>query len=1017
MNIRRVMTLVYATAALMMTTVLAQAEDIDLYNGGVVDAGRPNVIFILDNSANWSADNGATNCSYDDGGAPVAGAQGKKMGIEQCALNNAIYALQPALENGVEQPAKYNIGFMLFNEGAISGGYPRKALLPLTRTNAAALMTMIKGFDITADKTNGASFAQTMHEAYLYFMGSSPFHGKLGAKYDPNAFADNRYVPPVTNVCQKNFLIIITNGDPDSNTAGDDTTLLTNDGGNPAPITYPSSYVKTSVQKSVADEFSRFLYSVDLSGNAATSQNIVTHTIAVTGAANDNLYPNFWAGVSNVGGGKAYTASDAATIKAKILDLFNEIQSVNSVFTSSSLPVSVNTQGTYLNQIFMGMFRPDLHDAPRWMGNLKQYQFCINNLHKLYLGDTTCQDAINSTTGFISPLAASYWTTASTYWNFGTYMSGSASDSPDGEVVEKGGAAQKQRALTPATRTLYTCPTTGCVAGSLSTSPFNTTTISTNSTTNQSNFGVNSATALSNLINWVRGQDLSDENGDGSTTDMRASIHGDVLHSRPVVVNYGGNVGIFAFYGANDGVFRAVNAKQTGTGAGSELWGFIAPEFYGKFLRLYNNSPVVKFPNTVAGIVPTPQPKDYFFDGPIGVYQQLDSNGVTTRVILYIGMRRGGRFIYALDVTTPNSPQFLWKRGCYTNIAGTTSCDDGFSSIGQTWSTPKIAKVKGNANPVVIFGGGYDNVAEDAEPAGTTTMGNAIYVLDAITGNIVKTFSGGSMTKSIPSDLTVVDRDYDGYYDRVYATDMGGNVWRMDIDDASPSNWTINKLASLSTATNSRKFFYPADIVPTRNFDAVLVGSGDREHPLSNSAANLVLNRFYMLKDLDTGKTPSSPYTTINDNDTDDDSDLFNATSTPYNQTKRGWFMNLAIGEKVVNAPTTIAGYVHFGTNKPTPNAGTQCSNLGIAQGYTVDFLNGDPFPPVNFVGGGLPPSPVAGLVNIIVDGVTTQVPFIIGGGDDGTGTMKNGSSIAGSDVKIAVPTTRHRTYWHKKLD
>jgi len=1015
MTFRQIAAILGTTLSFMTGAVPAHAEDIDLYTGGVVDGGRPNVIFILDNSANWSANNGAANCTYDDGGAAPS-SQGKKMGIEQCALNNAIYALQPALVNGVEQPSKYNIGFMFFNEGSVSGGYPRKALLELNRANATALLTMIKGLGINSDKSNNPSFAQTMHEAYLYFKGAAPYQGNSGTKYDPAAFSGGKYVLPVSNPCQKNFLIAITNGDPDYNTAGTDTALLSSDGGNTTAISYPTSFVSSNDQKSLADEYARFLYGTDLS-TSQSSQNIVTHTISVIGAPSDGLFPNFWTGVSRAGGGKAYTASDAATIKAKILDLFNEIQSVNSVFTSSSLPVSVNTQGTYLNQIFMGVFRPDINDAPRWMGNLKQYQFCLDSLQKLYLGDVNCLNAVSSTTGFLTPLATSYWTSASTYWNFGTYMAGSASDSPDGNIVEKGGAAQKQRGLTPATRTLYTCPTSGCSAGLLSTSPFNTTTISTSSATNQTSFGVGSSTALSNLINWIRGQDLFDENGDGSTSDMRSSIHGDVLHSRPVVVNYGGTTGIVAFYGANDGIFRAVNASQTGTNAGQELWGFIAPEFYGKYLRLYNNSPVVKFPNTVAGILPTPQPKDYFFDGPVGVYQQLDTTGATTKVILYIGMRRGGRFIYALDVTTPTAPKFLWKKGCYTNASGTTSCDSGFSSMGQTWSTPKVAKVKGNANPVLIFGGGYDNVAEDAEPAGSTTMGNSVYVLDALLGTVVRTFSGTAMTKSIPSDITLIDRDFDGNYDRAYATDLGGNVWRMDIDDTSPSNWTISKLASLSTASNPRKFFYPADVVPTRNFDAVLVGSGDREHPLANSAANLVLNRFYMIKDLDTGKTPSSPYTTINDNDVDSLSDLFNATSTAYDQSKHGWFVNLGAGEKVVNAPTTIAGFVHFGTNKPAANTVGQCTNLGVAQGYTVDFLQGNPRPPVNFVGGGLPPSPVAGLGSITSGVITKRVPFIIGGGDDGSGTMQNASAIAGSDVKIAVPVSRRRTYWHKKID
>src|SRR5205085_2236693 len=47
------------------------------------------------------------------------------------------------------------------------------------------------------------------------------------------------------------------------------------------------------------------------------------------------------------------------------------------------------------------------------------------------------------------------------------------------------------------------------------------------------------ATQRTSIINWVRGQDnKDDENVNSSFTDIRASVHGDVLHSRPAVVNY-----------------------------------------------------------------------------------------------------------------------------------------------------------------------------------------------------------------------------------------------------------------------------------------------------------------------------------------------------------------------------------------------------------------------------------------------------------------------------------------------
>jgi len=101
------------------------------------------------------------------------------------------------------------------------------------------------------------------------------------------------------------------------------------------------------------------------------------------------------------------------------------------------------------------------------------------------------------------------------------------------------------------------------------------------------------------LINWVRGQDnFGDEASPGGGYTVRPSLHGDVLHSRPVVVNYGDSRGLVVFYGANDGVFRAVNGSQTAAigsvSAGGELWGLVLPEHFQKLNRQRINSPELK---------------------------------------------------------------------------------------------------------------------------------------------------------------------------------------------------------------------------------------------------------------------------------------------------------------------------------------------------------------------------------------------------------------------------------------
>ncbi len=211
-------------------------------------------------------------------------------------------------------------------------------------------------------------------------------------------------------------------------------------------------------------------------------------------------------------------------------------------------------------------------------------------------------------------------------------------------------------------------------------------------------------------------------------------------------------------------------------------------------------------------------------------------------MIIYVGMRRGGRVIYAFDVTTPTSPVFLWKKA---------NTDTGSSLLGQTWSEPRLARIKGNSNPVLVFGAGYDATAEDASTPGTTTMGNAIYVLDAISGNLLKQFAA---SRSVPADVALIDSDFDCYIDRAYAVDLAGSVYRIDFETATdngPSAWTIYTLADLSGGTSTgRKFFFAPDVVVTRSFTALMVGSGDREKPLLSTTRD----HFFQLFDRNTAK-------------------------------------------------------------------------------------------------------------------------------------------------------------------
>jgi hypothetical protein len=521
---------------------------------------------------------------------------------------------------------------MLFAEsggGTPSGAYVRYALRQMTSTNKLAFQNLMNSLDINSDKGANAPYGKAMFEAFKYYGGgtgsptSSTQYGPIafaGFGQDKRDYAGNAlknphtallagnaftsaisqsYVSPISDGCAKNYVIFISNGKADA-PGGDGgnpnaSTLLSNVGGNTTTIPLPN----TGAQATLADEYARFLYNTDVS-SLPGQQNIITYTVAVYEGKIDTQTQeqiDIMKSMANQGHGRYFAATDASALSLALQTIFNEIQAVNSVFASVTLPVSVNVRGTNLNQVYMGVFRPDADSLPRWPGNLKEYKLAVDpSTGALFLADRNGLRVENPSTGLVVDDAVSYWTSSSTFWSF--QPSGnppSAADSPDGALVEKGAVAQSLRTVYATLQTgrkIYTC--VGCAAGTVlsSTAGASTSFDPANSLITAAALtpsGVTpplTAAERTTLIDWVRGQDnATDENLNGNFTDARASIHGDVLHSRPVVINYNrvaGDNDVVIFYGANDGMFRAVKG---GTGAtdGYEKWAFVPSEFYSRF--------------------------------------------------------------------------------------------------------------------------------------------------------------------------------------------------------------------------------------------------------------------------------------------------------------------------------------------------------------------------------------------------------------------------------------------------
>ncbi len=764
-----------------------------------------------------------------------------------------------------------------------------------------------------------------------------------------------------------------------------------------------------------ADEWARFMHEKGIPVNDSTIKPRVTfYTIDVFNKQPNATHTSLMLSMARAGGGKYFAAMNKQSIVDALNQILGEVLAVNSTFASTSLPVNSTNRSQNENQVFIGMFRPDPDAKPRWFGNLKRYQI-IKSGADVDLGDSLGKPAVNPITGFVTECAVSYWTTASgNYWKDlglnpdpagGCSAATAYSDLPDGPQVEKGAAAQVLRngnnPPTTATNPSY------AVSRRIFTRSGNTLVDFTAATSGLS----------ADLVSFIRGADVNNEKGTGATTTTRPSMHGDVIHSRPLPLNYGGDTGVVVFYGANDGYLHALNADN-----GKELWSFIAPEFFPRLQRLKDQTPLVNYPKTsgTGDVAATGAQKDYFFDGSTGTFQNVDN----TKVWIFPSMRRGGRMLYGINVTNVNSPSLMWAVGC-PNLGNDTGCTTGMEGIGQTWSTPMTAYIKGYSDdtPALVVGGGYDN-CEDANtgaPTCTGGKGGQVYILDAATGTKLASFA---TERSVVGDVAMLDIDGDGKADYAYAADLGGNIYRIDFIDGPstrnklvPAQWAMYKVAY--TKGGARKFLFAPAMLHNKGFVYLAIGSGDREHPLGwQYPYENVANRFYVsLDDLSIkDSTKARNLDTLTDYSGTTDC---NSPPALISTGVRGWYMTLAKGEQVVTSALIVGGTVMFSTNRPIVDNTASCSTaLGDARGYIVSLFNASGAIGVDgvcggsrsssFVGGGLPPSPV--MAQVPVDGRRETVVIAVppkGGGD--------GSIIGAGKRPPSIKSVRKRSYFYVK--
>ncbi len=651
------------------------------------------------------------------------------------------------------------------------------------------------------------------------------------------------YRSPIVDACQTNYIVLLSDGFQNTYSTGDGINSLIAS----APDPFPNSCSSADGGADCGLKLAEFAQKYDQRSDLEGDQTITTFTIGFA------ISTQMLKDMAAKGGGQYKNANNSAELISAFETFLGDILSRPTTFTAPTLTISAFNRLFNSNEIYISLFEPER--SASWSGNVKKYFLC--KPEDAEDGDCDFTGQLLDANGDDAAENGQIVATAVSDW-------GGFEDGPD---VELGGAGAQVPDYADSARRVFTYTGTNSNLGHSSNLITN-----GNTAVTAAMLGVGSATDRTNLIQWIRGQDVDDEDGDGGTTDQRWAF-GDPLHSAALTVNYGissGDVPVTKLLlGTNDGGFRMVNAFN-----GQEEWMFIPPELLSIQKDLRDN------PNG-----------DHFYgmDGsPVAWINDNDGDNkieptasalTNDFVKIFVGQRRGGQNYYALDVSptstltdpavlTGVTPTLLWK------INNATA---GYSRLGQTWSKPFVTSILMNVSGttvrknVLIFGGGYDTV-NDTSFGTVNQLGNAIYIADAETGARIWSASGTAggglltvtdMKYSIPSDVRIIDMDGDGAIDRLYVGDMAGQVWRVDLTGpvtaGANTNVVVGKVASLSNTSlttpvlaDQRRIMFRPEVALINDTEfangtyvALALTSGNREDPLSED----VHDRMYVLRD------------------------------------------------------------------------------------------------------------------------------------------------------------------------
>lgn len=377
---------------------------------------------------------------------------------------------------------------------------------------------------------------------------------------------------------------------------------------------------------------------------------------------------------------------------------------------------------------------------------------------------------------------------------------------------------------------------------------------------------------------------------------------GGVLHSPPVLASYSGQLDTttgnitndesqrddFLLYGSMDGALHLVSART-----GTENFSFIPRQMFDdasqRHALLPPDSTHQETGKPKFGVDAPWQTDATYAFGKVGDTTSMRA----TTMFAYGGLRMGGVGLYGLNITNRDNPTLAFSIN--KNTAG-------FSRLGQTWTKPVVATIKTgsgsrsatNTKRVLFVSGGYDMCYENPafklnDSANKDTNcanksmadGNAIYMIDAESGALLQTWttesgSGASsglatssddrqhMKHSIVGEVVALDRNSNGFVDSLYFADLGGQIFRIDLQEEVPATGSaltrrvVRVFDANAGMPNSHLpyRFYDKPVVsfydqPNGRIAVVNASTGDRSSPLHKRRAVTDANRIYGIIDRD----------------------------------------------------------------------------------------------------------------------------------------------------------------------